>query len=223
TLSEAEQQLFDQLLLDDMAFAEEITFRKAVQQVIRQEERAKIKDQLRSFEQEKKVSSHPANLRKWLSVAAAILLIGMVSLWWYSSRYSAAGLYEEYYETFPNIVQPLVRGNKTVERRSQAFEAYDKGEYRKAAQLFAEATDINNQFYHALSEMELGEHKKASAIFEGMDVSNTDLKPFILWYKALNLVKLDRKKEAKEILSELEKDVDFNSWERVKELRKELE
>ncbi len=220
-LNETERQEFEKLRSEDAAFSEEIAFRKSVQRAISREERAKTKSMLQSFERDKK--QRLVAMRKWISVAAMFLLVGVLTIWWYNQGHSTDKLYDRYYQTFPNMVQPLVRGEHMSDEWSQAFRAYDGGDYEEAAKLFSVTGDVRGRFYGALSEMELGEHKKALVIFEGLDVSDTYLKSYILWYKALNLVKLNRKKEAQEILSQLAKDVDFDLWKSVTALQERLE
>ncbi|MDR7129777.1 hypothetical protein J2X69_002123 [Algoriphagus sp. 4150] len=221
TLDESEQLEFEKLLSEDPGFAEEVASRNRLKQAIRQEERAKIKRKLLAFEQEQKRPK--PTIRKRFSIAAAFLLMGIVTIWWYNQEQANNKLYGKYYETFPNMVQPLVRGENGLDERTQAFRAYDEGSYREAADFLSESTDAEGLFYAALSEMELGEYDEAAAIFDSLDISGSDLEPFMLWYKALNLLQLDRKEEAIRTLTELEKDADFNLRDKVITLRRKLQ
>ncbi len=222
TLNETQQLELEALIVQDPAVAAELNFRKQVQQAIRSEERSLLKKKLQSFEQQKKRIPSTTVYRSWLTAAAVLLITATVSLWWYTGRFSADRLYDSYFESFPNIVQPLVRGESQTSNLSQAFVSYEQGAYRKAATLFSETSDLPAQFYGALCEMELGEHQKAKDMFDKIPLTDTTLRPFIQWYKALNLVKLNQVNQADEVLLALEKENDFELKEQLSRLRKEL-
>jgi tetratricopeptide (TPR) repeat protein len=220
-LDEGQRQQFDKLMSEDVEFAKELTFRKNLAQAIKIEERSRLKSKLRTFEGEQNVSRKSFGIRRWISAAAAILIVGIAAIWWHN-RTSPERLYSSYFETFPNIVQPLVRGEGTDNINSAAFLSYDQGDYQKSAMLFADASDAIGLFYGALSEMELGDHQKALKLFERIDVSTAELGPYMLWYKSLNLLKLGRRAEAAAILSKLEKENDFELADKVSSLKNEL-
>lgn len=220
-LDKAQQQHFGQLLRQDQEFAEEFAFREKVQQAIHLQERDNLKNKLRSFELKGHKPAKNIGIRRWISAVAAILIVGVATIWWYHQS-STEQLYRNYFETFPNIVQPLVRSEIIDSKRSAAFLSYDRGDYQKSAVLFAQAGDATGLFYGALSEMELGEHQKAAKIFESIKPSSTELGQYVMWYKSLNLLKLGRRIEATAIITQLEKEKDFELAGKVLSLKREL-
>lgn len=77
--------------------------------------------------------------RYWKPLAAAACISIMVVAFIFLNRPDdPAELYANYFEPYPNIFEPTVRGDNTVSKRSLAFQAYDAGDYQKAATLFQE-------------------------------------------------------------------------------------
>lgn len=75
---------------------------------------------------------------KPLAAAAACIFIIVVSFIFLNRPDDPAELYANYFEPYPNIFEPTVRGDNTISKRSMAFQAYDANDYQKAASLFQE-------------------------------------------------------------------------------------
>lgn len=205
-LSEEEIQQFKELLSNDSAFKAEFEFQKKAKVAVTLSERKKLKLQLKEIENSVKQKN---SYKTWLSIAASILIIlslGFIFFWNGSAKND--NLYADFYETFPNIEAPTTRGDNTLDKKSEAFFAYDSKDYKKAKELFseiykAEKTDYAI-FYIGLSEMELNEHKKAIntfSLFEG-DTHN-NFYYYIKWYKSLCYLKENDIENCKKLLTEV--------------------
>lgn len=177
SLSPEESILFNKLFEEDAEFATSFEYEKNVKKAITLNERKALKQKLQSFEK-------PKQTYKWLYVAASIaVFIGLLT--WNSlfvTNYDS--LYSEYYQTYPNTVAPTVRGEVSDDIKSNAFYAYDSGDYMKAITLFsriyAKDGDDYAIFYKGLSYMELEKYKEALAVFELHDYSKENaFTPFL--------------------------------------------
>ncbi len=222
-LSDEEQKIFQNYLDTDPVFAEEFAFQKNVKQAIVLNERAELKKKLQSFES-------PKSSRKWISkwsVAASIVVVVGAGFWFMNQSPNGAELYDEYYQSYPNVVAPTVRGESKTDLKSQAFYEYDSGNYQKAYDLFSQlyATDKDDYalFYSSLSLIELNKPQEAITLMDEFDLNkNNGFTPYVKWYKALSYLKIDQKEKAIELLRSL---VDNQNplQEQAQNLLKELE
>lgn len=201
-LSEEEKMLFASLLQNDAAFAKEVEYQKNVKKAITLNEREALKQKLKSYEAKPKLST-----AYWLSAAVVILFFGGLT-WFQLKPFSPEELYQEYYQSYPNVVAPTVRGDNEGNIKSDAFYEYDSGNYEKSLTLFSkiyadEGVDYA-LFYKAMSLLELNRYKEAIASFDLIETTdNNAFTPFVKWYKALSYLKLNEKGKAIELLREL--------------------
>lgn len=195
TLTNKEEIDFNKLLEEDHELASAFTYEKNVKQAITLNERAALKRQLQSYETPKKPQ------RQWMYVAASVVaLLGLFS-WALFFNNSCDSLYDEYYQTYPNTVSPTVRGENNLGIKSEAFYAYDSGDYQKSSQLFAKIYSSDGDdyalFYRGLSLMELQKFDEALVVLNQYDYTkNNAFAPFFRWYAALAYLKLGQKEEA---------------------------
>lgn len=203
-LSEEEQNILQNYLDTDASFAEEFAFQKNVKQAITLNERAKLKQKLQSFES-------PKSTKKWISkwsVAASIAFVLGASYWFMNQSPDTIELYDQYYQSYPNVVAPTVRGESTSDLKSQAFYEYDSGNYPKAyelfSQLYANDKDDYALFYSSLSLIEMDKPQEAIALMDQFDLTkNNGFTPYFKWYKALSYLKIGEKEKATELLQSL--------------------
>lgn len=219
TLTPEEAISFNKQLEEDVEFAASFEYEKNVKKALTLNERKALKQKLQSFEKPKKSF-------KWMYVAAStVILLGLFT--WnslFTTNYDS--LYSEYYQTYPNTVSPTVRGENTDNIKTNAFYAYDSGDYRKAVDLFSEiyAKDGDDYaiFYKGLSYMELEKYKEALDVFELHDYNKENaFTPFFRWYKALLYIKFKNKSEAITLLEKLA-ETDNPQKEAATRLLKEL-
>jgi tetratricopeptide (TPR) repeat protein len=111
--------------------------------------------------------------------AAAILIIGVLSAWYFWNRPSPQAdymaLYETYFSPYPDINSQ--RGShRSDSLLNLAFSYYGKGEYKKSGQLFTKLPDTlfslpETQFYYGINLMLLQDFDQAKTIF--IDLSNS--------------------------------------------------
>lgn len=202
SLSIEEQTLFDSLMNSDADFAEEVAFQKSVKKAISLNERADLKRKLASFEAKKpKVKA----LRVFYAAASIVLLCG---LGFYLTQNTTNSLYEDYYQTYPNVIAPTVRGENKEDLKSEAFYEYDSGNYQKSLELFSKIYTTEKDdyalFYKALSQMELQKTSEAITTFKQFDLAkNNAFTPFVKWYLALSYLKENQKEKAIPLLKSL--------------------
>lgn len=202
-LTDEENATFKIILAEDQELAKAFAYEKNVKKAITLNEREALKQQLRSFETPKKSF-------KWMNVAASLVAFLGLFTWtlFFNSNYDS--LYDDYYQTYPNTVLPTVRGENNLGIKSDAFYAYDSGDYQKSAQLFSEIYNKDSDdyalFYQGLSLMELKKYEQAIVVLNQSDSNKkSDFTPFFKWYAALAYLKLGKKEEAKKALEILTK------------------
>lgn len=222
-LSEEEHKILQNYLDTDTSFAEEFAFQKNVKQAIALNERAELKQKLQSFESSKSTKRW---ISKW-SVAASIAVVLGAGYWFMNQSHDTTELYDEYYQSYPNVVAPTVRGENKTDLKSQAFYEYDSGNYQKAYELFSQlyATDKDDYalFYSSLSLIELNKPQEAITLMNQFDLSKDNgFTPYFKWYKALSYLKLGEKEKATELLQSLAENQNPQQ-EQAQKLLKELD
>ncbi|HWK59222.1 MAG TPA: hypothetical protein VNQ80_17900 [Parapedobacter sp.] len=204
TLTAEQQQAFAQLLAADADFAREVEFQREVRQAIVLTERAQLKQLLRNHEQ--KNHNATPRLRWWIGAAAAVLLVVGGGTWLWLRTSSAPALYAEYYQAYPNTVMPTVRGEPTETTTQAAFRAYDRADYVRAEELFEtlyrDTGEAYSLLYRGVSLLELGRFADAESVLAQYP-ANSPLYAYACWYRALALLRLDDRAQARGLLEEL--------------------
>ena len=221
SLTPEEQLEFDKLLETDSTLAESFAFEKQLKKAITLNERSDLKKKLQSFESE----SPKKNSFQIYYIAASIALF--FGLGYYFLNSSTSGLYQDYYQTYPNVIAPTVRGESHDDLKSKAFYEYDSGNYETSSKLFSDIYEKDGSdyalFYKAISLMELKRYENAIAVFNEFDTTkNNEFAPFVKWYKALSYLKIGDKNNCISILKTLSTS-DNPQQERAKKLLHELE
>ena len=203
SLNNDEQSTFDQLMQTNETFLEQVVYEEQVQKAITLNERQALKEKLQSFETKKT----KRNYTIWYAAASFAVMLG-IGYWTFSNDVDTNAVYEEYYQSYPNVVAPTVRGENSTDIKSEAFYSYDSGDYAKALTLFSKLYDTEKEdyslFYKSLSLMELKRYDEALTSFEQFDLQkNNGFTSYVKWYKALTLVKLEQEEKALVLLQEL--------------------
>ena len=223
TLTESERIAFEQLLAADEEFAAAFAFEKEVKKAFIHNEKTELKRKLQALEAKKSAKTVPM---RWYYAAACVILLAGFSLWIFQGE-STDKLYESYYQTYPNVVAPAVRGSQSDDIQSRAFNAYDTGDYGEAEQLFQEIYQTERTdfalFYTGLSQLELQQYEVAQSTFEQFDFSkNNSFTPYFKWYLALAELKTGNAADAKILLEDLSQR-DNPMQEMAKELLEEMD
>lgn len=203
TLTSEDQAIFEDLLKSDKAFADQVDFEKNTKIAITLEARKKLKQQLQSYESE----FAPKTSRKllWIVAASIAILLGVLTLF-NTNRPSNTDLFAEYFEPYPNIEAPLVRGSNQATDKTQAFTAYESGDFKTAAILFNQIYESENEeysrFYGAMSLMALGEYEASKEILITTGWSE-NYSERVNWFLALDYLRLNQTKNARTLLENI--------------------
>ena len=208
TLSDEEQQVFDDYLLNDPEFAKEVKFQADLKRVISNEEQIKAKKQLEDLEST--IPSNKKTQRTWMAVASFILLLGVTAFWYVTKPVNTDTLFEAYFEPYRNVVQPIVRSQTdSLNKIQKAFNAYELKMYDEAIPLFdvllAEDDNATYMFYKANILLEKSEIEEAISLLEKSEETIPEsFKDKHLWYSALAYLKQNNLENAKASLLELQ-------------------
>jgi tetratricopeptide (TPR) repeat protein len=159
------------------------------------------------------------------AIAASIVLFAVSYVLW-NRPADPAVVYAEYFEPYPNVFEPIVRGSESVTKRSEAFYAYETGDYQKAATLFAELLREKKEPGILLvlgnANLSLGNTVEARNNFITLikDFDEFDIQA--KWYLGLSYIKEGDIKSAQLILQELN-DTEYAYSIKAKELLKKVE
>lgn len=148
-LTPDEQVQLDAWMKEDPTFKEEIAYEKNVQKAVVRNERAALKKYLQS------VDAPSQNRRPYFWAAASILVLICISIALFWNRNDQQKLYAEFYQPYPNIISPILRGENSVNASQQAFQAYELEDYKTASalfdQLYQEESSPYAQLYAGIS------------------------------------------------------------------------
>ena len=209
-LNEKELKLFEERLKNDLALQQSLDELTVIRSAIRRETKENVLDLLKEKEaiiQNKENRRLTFGMRRFLSVAAAILLIATVGYYVLFNNLSepmtGEALYELYYDgPYLNIVGGTERGATELEEtlEAKAYLAYDLGEYSEAITYFKELIDQNktatNYFYAGVSSLELGDMEAAKIYFNVTANHFEEFREQAQWYMAMTLLKENRVNEA---------------------------
>ena|SRR5688572_8541647 len=165
--------------------------------------------------------------RYWkpLAVAASISII-VVTFIFLNRADDPAELYASYFEPYPNIFEPITRGENEVSKRSTAFQAYESGDYVQAATLFSELLKEKKEPGMLLllgnTNLILNNTKEARNNFITLinDFDEYDIQG--KWYLGLSYLKEGDVKSAQLIMRELSNS-EYSYAGKAKELLKKAE
>ena len=207
SLSPQERLKFNDLLQSDEEFRNEFIFRKDLKKVVEISQREELKSRLKEIEgQAASNSKHSIFSKKWL-VAATLLALFSLGIWSVKSLYypSHEAIYENYFKTCRNTIQPIVRGESLNTIEYRAFAAYESQDYHKAINLFNSVEHPNEPyilFYKAMCYMALDKTTEAIELLHPISIAdNLNGKSARLneksdWYLALAYLKEKKEKKA---------------------------
>lgn len=201
TLSDAEEQLFQEYIKNDPSFADDIPFYEGLNYAFAKADYDKTKAQLHTFYKEEKRSLW----RKWAIAATVLLLFGLGSVFYFNTIHSSERLYAQYFEPYKNVVQPMVRGEVVKTTKELAFKAYDEGNYKTAVvhldALLETKPEAILALYKANAQLQINETEAAIVTLESQVQKTDTIYAEAQWYLALSYLKLDDKVMAKKYLN----------------------
>lgn len=204
-LSSNELQDFETRREHDPSFRKSVEYHLSIRKVITEENRAEFKDTLRKLEATKSTAKHSS--RTWWAVAATLLLAVSSYFIWLQGTPSPEKLFAKNFEPYRNIVQPVVRGEVSEDLKTKAFVAYETGDFSKAALLFSELFEEENEpyalFYEANAQLATDNNAKAISLLTQYLESPRKLTNIAQWYLALAYLKEGNMIEVKERLQKI--------------------
>lgn len=148
-------------------------------------------------------------IKKWYYYVAAvtvgIVILGKVMLT--SFNETPNQLFEAYFTPYPNMFEPTVRGNSTATKRTEAFQAYEQGDYQKAAVLFRDLLKTNKEPGILLllgnANLVLGNIDEAEENFTDLNKDFDELDIQSKWFLSLCYLKSGEVERARTMLKEL--------------------
>lgn len=210
-LSASEMKHFEDLLKSDVAFKKEFDFQESLQKVIDLEEDEAFKNTLQNYENKKQTKKH---YKIWSIAASVLVLFGLSYFVLFQENVSNEELFAQNFEPYRNVIQPIERGDVLKDLKTQAFAAYEKGNYKNAISLFSELqktqTNLYYIFYKANSYLALENTSEAIALLQKYITLNGKFTEKAQWYLALAYLKVDNVSEAKKILQNIEEEKSYN-------------
>jgi len=144
---------------------------------------------------------------KWLAAASIVLLLGLSYFLLPDNKTDSNELFASYFEPYRNVIQPIERGTVQQDEKTLAFMAYEKGEYKKAIELFtklyANSKESYYLFYNANALLKIEKPEEAVPLLLAHLKTKDTLTEKTNWYLALAYLKLKDKDKAKAVLKEV--------------------
>lgn len=224
TLTETEQQTFDDLLASNPEFLAQFDYENNLKTVIKNEESKKLKDKLIGFEADINKSEKQSFTFNW-RIAASIAIFIAAGWMGYKTLFAnnIDSLYQDNYQNYPNTVYTITRSDTENSLEREAFVAYETENYQLVIEKFEAITDQKPyfNFYKAQSFLGLNEFEKAKHFFKDEIRNNGQFEAEAQWYLALIALKENQKEEAIKILQTLTENYKYNRA-KAESLLKEL-
>lgn len=205
--------IFEKLLQEQPEYQLLVEEQRRIKIAVTLQERKDLRDFLQQLnETEKAVPKTTATttFKSWLysGVAACLIVLAGLFLWTNLSMDPGQKLYKTYYETYPNLIAPTVRGESASNLKADAFLAYDNGDYQRAAILFENLQQEPDSdyalFYQGICQLELSRPEKAIPLFERMNENSQNPDKITAnWYAALGYFQLLKLEEGKSLMAKV--------------------
>jgi tetratricopeptide (TPR) repeat protein len=158
----------------------------------------------------------------WKTLAAAATVSLLISGYLLVNRpANPEDLFAQYFETYPNVFEPTVRGSEVENERRDAFNAYDRGDYKTAVILFERILKQKEEpgvlILLGNANLVLGNVEAAQSNFLTLIKNFDELDGQAKWFLGLSYLKQGNTEKARLILQELG-DPQFTYSKKAKEL-----
>jgi len=195
------EELFESYLGGKMSESDKGIFEKLLK------ENPEYQSQLNTFKRKHNTGTETAPpdlatkktiLKTWIIPAAiaCVLVLSGYLLWITLGMSPGEKLYAKHYEPLPNQVPKSAYGELAADIKTQAFQAYDAGDFEKAATLFQQVESQPDSeyilLYHGICQLELGRPEKAIPLLNLVN-GETAIAPkeVASWYEALGYFKMN--------------------------------
>lgn len=145
--------------------------------------------------------------------AASIILFIMAGMFIFKMEQEPADLYAAYFEPYPNIFEPTLRGSGSLvprhaaNPRAEAFQAYEAGDYEKAIELFSTLLQQKEEPELLLlcgnANLALNRTAAATQNFNNLIARYDHLDMQGKWFLSLCYLKEGKTDEARQLLEQL--------------------
>ncbi len=198
-----ERKSFENLFEEDKDFKKEFEEHKAVFNAFKINEAQRLKAKLKSHEAQKSSKKRFISKPVIYSIAAIFMVLLGSSVYF---NFFQQDLYKTYFDPYPNVYQPVVRGNEV--ESTEAFMYYENKAYKEAQNAFEALLQMeenpNIRFYYALSFLNNKQPKEAIVEFEKLRNVKFEFQAEVLWYQALAEIQLENFEKAESILKTLQ-------------------
>ncbi|MCX2743230.1 tetratricopeptide repeat protein [Mangrovivirga sp. M17] len=216
-LNKEEESDFEKMMDDDPSIAKEVEFRKELKLALKKSERIQIKEMLSDSEKPEGKSIN-VNWPMYLA-AASVAFIFITGLWFFvlNDKPDPDELYTAYYAPYENVVQPIERSESIKNLETEAFLAYEEGDYNRARALFTTLEKERNepylQLYLGVTLMSTDDHPLAIDYFIKYIQSDGKLKDRAMWYLSLAYLKTGETEKTVRTLEDL---IELDGYNRYK-------
>ncbi len=219
-LDENDKAAFEKEMENDSSLKEEVRTHAGVLQGLDEIRAEKLKSHFQELEsnlpkeesnEEKVVEMQPSKgLGSIWKVAAAIVLLAIPTYLILNSGPTADELYNQYYQSYPNVITSTERSQEeNPPEQNEALAYYESGNFEAAIEAFQaeleelpEAADM--QFYLGVSQMETNRLEHAiESLTAVVESNNTQFRDQALWYLALAKMKNGNEVEAEGLLKHI--------------------
>ena len=180
--------------MKDLVFAEEYRLYQNLHKASIDLGRNEIRREFANWDEEEAPGKkkNPDRLR-WMKIAAAALFIvtfGILVNYLNSSK-SPGQLYLQYYKPYPNLIDPLQKGEP--EKNASLSQFYEMSDYEQVVKL--QPKDSLEAFYLALSQLALNQSETAMSTLRPIaENPKHRFQPAAQWYLALAYLQTDPEK-----------------------------
>jgi tetratricopeptide (TPR) repeat protein len=203
TLSEQERNAFEQQLAQSEMLRAAVEEMALIREGIVRASRAQALHTLKELEATLPAIEAPVVplwRNTWLQMAAGLSLLAVAVYLLWPRTQEPATLYAEYFEPYPNIIMPTVRGVLETDStlKAQAYRAYDRQEYTQAISLFEQLREKDEAvlLYLGNSYLALSQPQKALPLFEKVVNEYEVFDEQAEWYLAVTYLKLEDREKA---------------------------
>lgn len=210
SLSETERLAFEERVNNEVELRAQVEEMKVIREGIVRASRKEVLKSLQALEATLPAVEAPVIplwRNTWLQVAAGISLLAVCAYLLWPRTQESAQLFAEYFEPYPNIIMPTVRGvvenDSTV--KAQAYRAYDQQNYAEAIRLFeaVQQKDEGVLLYLGNSYLASGQPEKALPLLEKVLNNYDAFDEQAEWYVAVSYLKLEERDKAREALKKV--------------------
>jgi predicted Zn-dependent protease len=229
-LSDKEKVIFNKLLIEDSSFKKQVAFQKKLKKAIQSHDQDNFKKLLNNVESNILKENHRSILSfnyKWIIAASLVLIFGMSFFLNVNRSYNPEEIFNNNFQPYKNVIYPINRGKQINQDiiKTNAFIAYEKGDYKKAIDLFSKLYTTTKEtyylFYKANALLKLNKTKEAITILKKHLNSKDYLSKKSNWYLALAYIKLNDTQKAKELLIKITEKKLYN-YKKAENLLKKL-